>query len=1152
MSRAALDTVLHYARSLAGGEADQPEPLLLERFLARREEAAFAALVERHGPMVLGVCRRVLGNAADADDAFQATFLVLARQAAALRKRASLASWLYGIACRVAMRARTDAARRRLHERRAQALRPTAAEASAACELRDVLGEELARLPEKYRLAVVLCHLEGRTNEEAARQLGWPVGSVKGRLARARELLRARLTRRGFAPSAALLGTALAAQAADAVPPGLAQATLRAALATGLGLDAEGVSVSVAALAEGALRPAAWGRLKLLLAVLLVLAAAGSAGALLQGGTDPRPPKEAGQPPAEAPSPPGALKQGDLHGDPLPPGVSARLGTVRFRQAGQINALAYSADGKMLASGGQDRDVALWDAATGRRLRTFPGHGRWTVTLAISPNGKLLASGGYDGNLRLSELATGKEVRSFKGHWLPVNSVAFTPDSKFLASAGGDGRLVLWDVATGQVVRELMKATDPTKPANALGCLALSPDGKSLAVCAHDSHLYIWEIATGKERFRLRHPGGKLFAAAFSPDGKLLASGNYQDIRLWEAASGKLRSTWPDPSRNVHTLAFSPDGQMLAVISWVSSFLVREPRSIWLLNVDTGREVRRLENDTGSFCALAFAPDGRTLAVADDAAVRRWDTTTGKELPPHGGHRGAVFSVAVSADGRAVYSGGGDATLRRWDAATGKEVRRFVGHRSTIWRVRLTPDGKLLGSGGHDGKVYLWDPDGPRPTRELPAHSEFRALALAPDGRTLATSADRHGIRIWDAAGKELRKVAPEQLFYSLAFAPDGKLLASGGQDRAGYQRLQIWNVATSQEVGSAKGLERFSGLAFSPDGRWVATSHWGKDPVRLYDDRAREIRRFQGHRGSAYDVAFAPGGWMLASAGEDHTVRLWEVATGRERRRLEGHTGAVYCVAISADGRTLVSGGADTTVLVWKLGGAAREQAKGRLTPADLDKLWSELAGEDAARAYDAICRLSAFPGQAVPLLRERLLGGKAAAGPVGQWIRELDDPQFAVREKASSELAKLGRQAEPELRRALADASPEARRRLERLLAALPGAGGKAHNPERLRMLRALELLDLIGTPEARRAVEAVARTRAGTALGTEAQAVLERLKKRTPAAPWPLLRVYPKRRLPGGRGSCRAALAQGAKRLGRSLALPNYPSRIDSQSV
>ena len=198
---------------------------LLDWFLNRDDgsaEAAFRAIVLRHGPMVLGVCRHILNQLQDAEDAFQATFLVLARKAGSIRDRRVLARWLYEVAYRIAMRARTNGVRRRTHERQGGEMAATVTNDNHGwVELRPVLHEEVNRLPEKYRLPVILCYLEGKTNEEVAEQLKWPVGTVKGRLSRARDLLRSRLSRRGLALSAAFLVTALAngTVIADVVPP---------------------------------------------------------------------------------------------------------------------------------------------------------------------------------------------------------------------------------------------------------------------------------------------------------------------------------------------------------------------------------------------------------------------------------------------------------------------------------------------------------------------------------------------------------------------------------------------------------------------------------------------------------------------------------------------------------------------------------------------------------------------------------------------------------------------------------------------------------------------------------------------------------------------------------------------------------------------
>jgi RNA polymerase sigma factor (sigma-70 family) len=228
---------------------------LLDRYRTGRDEAAFEALVARHGPMVLGVCRRALDDPHAVEDAFQATFLVLVRRAGSLGPRDAIGHWLYGVACRVALRARCETARRRAREvpvGRAVNLVHAVTNGSEEKELARILVEELLRLPPKYRAPVVLCYLEGLTHEEAALQLRWPIGSVKGRLARAKELLRGRLARRGLVPTAGLAAAAVGCHASAAVPAMLRHAATQAALAMNTGgVAAEAVSASVVRLIEG-------------------------------------------------------------------------------------------------------------------------------------------------------------------------------------------------------------------------------------------------------------------------------------------------------------------------------------------------------------------------------------------------------------------------------------------------------------------------------------------------------------------------------------------------------------------------------------------------------------------------------------------------------------------------------------------------------------------------------------------------------------------------------------------------------------------------------------------------------------------------------------------------------------------------------------
>ena len=255
---------------------------LLEDFISRRDEAALAALVRRHGPMVWGVCRRVLRNHHDAEDAFQATFLVLVRKAASIASREMVANWLYGVAHQTALKARATAAKRRARERQVTEMpEPAVAEQDLWHDLQPLLDQELSRLPDKYRVVIVLCDLEGKTRKEAARQLGVPEGTVASRLARARAMLAKRLARHGLAVSGGALAAVLSQNVASAgVPTSVVSSTIKAASLVAAGQAAAGmISAKVAALTEGVLKAMLLTKLKIATVVLLVaVAAAGSGG----------------------------------------------------------------------------------------------------------------------------------------------------------------------------------------------------------------------------------------------------------------------------------------------------------------------------------------------------------------------------------------------------------------------------------------------------------------------------------------------------------------------------------------------------------------------------------------------------------------------------------------------------------------------------------------------------------------------------------------------------------------------------------------------------------------------------------------------------------------------------------------------------------
>ncbi|HYT94852.1 MAG TPA: sigma-70 family RNA polymerase sigma factor, partial [Gemmataceae bacterium] len=458
MTRRPLENILQNLRKLTLGQ--EPTSLsdgqLLERFVAAQDQAAFAALMQRHGAMVLGVCRRVLRCAQDAEDACQATFLVLVRRAASIRRRDSLASWLHGVAFRIASRLQAQTRRYRTDVDAAD-IDPPAPPTDPAGdltwrELRVLLDAELQRLPESLRQPLVLCYLEGKTRDEAAQQLRWSVGRLKGRLERGRRLLCSRLTRRGVTLPAVLCGAAFVPSTTSAAMPSLLVVrTLKTAVGLAAGkAPAAILPAPLVGLLETSLPAVGTIKVKALAVLLLAVALLGASAGLLG---QPNPPEQ------EPPQPPPALVPQVLRQeaallaeqDPLPPGAVARLGTGRLRHGGQVHSVAFAPGGKVLASAGWDWAVRLWDAATGKELHQIPSPDGWFWCVAFSPDGSLLAACGdaRDGKVHLYDAATGKELRQLTGHKGNVYTVAFSPDGETLASAGADGTIRLWEVQTG-------------------------------------------------------------------------------------------------------------------------------------------------------------------------------------------------------------------------------------------------------------------------------------------------------------------------------------------------------------------------------------------------------------------------------------------------------------------------------------------------------------------------------------------------------------------------------------------------------------------------------------------------------------------------------------------------------------------------------
>jgi WD40 repeat protein len=772
----------------------------------------------------------------------------------------------------------------------------------------------------------------------------------------------------------------------------------------------------------------------------------------------------------------------DQAGDPLPAGALARMGTVRWLHGGSITALAFSGDGKQIVSASRDGTARLWDSSSGKEIRRFTGHRGEVRCLALSGDGKTLATGGSDGTARLWDVATAKEQETVVKATQWINALAFSPKGDLLAVAADNGSIRLWDVSARRPAGKFTAETSVTG-------IAFVGDGLLAAAGAADAGLSLWQTDGRK----VRKIAGWAHGFAPSPDRKTIAIADYNTpTALYSVTDGKKLLSLAETGEarpRVACLNWSPGGK--SIVGACSGGEVR----IW--DAATGKLRQTLQGHSGDVRAVAFSPDGKWIVSGgEDRTILIWDAATGKRLHRQPGHVGAI-TAALSPNGKTLATAGQDGSLRLWDAGTGKEKAR-IASASPLECLSYSPDGKLLATGDRQGVIALRDPSTGKMRRSLNGHGRaITGLAFTVDGKSLVSGSRDRTVRAWDlSTGKVVQTVSAQGRGAMGAFSlsPDGKKVLIVPRAAA----LRMLDLSGSTESGRFPGhVGGCLAVAFSPTGH-LAASGGREMMVRIWEVvSGKERRALSGFPGWGTAVAWSPDGLLLASGHGDGQVRLWDPFTGKEWQALAAHEGAVTSLSFSADGKRLASAGEGGTALIWDVPAlvqAGRTEVV-RLSAQELEKLWRDLASANAPEAAAAVQILARAHPQAVALFRDRVR--PVTREELKQLIADLDSPRFAEREKATNRLSRLGRFAELALRQTIKEQpSLEVRARVEIILSRLE-SGNRA--PEEIQALRALEVLEMIGTPRAHQVLKSLAGGAPECELTREARAALERLSRR-----------------------------------------------------
>jgi WD40 repeat protein len=764
-------------------------------------------------------------------------------------------------------------------------------------------------------------------------------------------------------------------------------------------------------------------------------------------------------------------------GDPLPEHALRRLGSLRWRHGATVTALAFTPDGKQMISAGHDGVIRLWDSTSGQQIRVLEANRGPVRAFALSPDGKQFASISKEHEVRLRDVSNGRLLRKFE---LKAASecVAFSPDGKQIAAAE-EQNVNVWQIETGRLVQTIPVET-------AARHLVFTPDGKQLCVSGADgTGVGVFALDGGK---LMRHLPGCPSSICLAGEGALLSSDqNKLALSLFDLKTGQHQRDMKDREGEVQRVFRTHVASEKGVIvsgcweGYVRAFKAETGQMLW----------SQLPHPT-SVKAVALTADGKVAATADsDGMILLWNTARGQPLNAPSHARGAVVSAALSPDGERAVLVDRAGHARIFSIKDGSEQER-AGMQPFFLSAAYSPDGRTLALGRANGEVILQDVRSGKEKRTLEGH-----------GRPVT----------------------------HLLFSSDGKSLFSAGQDR----RIRQWNPATGDAGPVIGGHDRQPSLsvALSQDARKLFVADGSASPHLIDQQSGRTVLELPGHQGGCLAVALAPSGRVAISGGRDGMIRLWETARGAERRTLpgggwvqclacspdggllasghddgrvlvwdmrsglrlrtcEGHRGAVLVLAFSKDGKQLLSAGVDTTAILWDTSLERLRPEPLKLTANQTAALWEQLASVEGLTGAEAIQSLARGGDQTIALLRQKVK--PVTEAELSGLMRDLDGQRFAIRDKAIKRLTSLGRFVEPRLREELSMKPPlEVRRRIEDILNVIT----REQRPiEEVRLLRALEVLEMLGTPAAKEVLRELAAGASGCELTSEAKGVLERL--------------------------------------------------------